>query len=96
MNSTSILDKVRYIPVLHFATLWWFAVDSLRYPGKINRAIRMLLTAIGCTLLSGIICFTLTWLPEWAVVACMFCCLYGVVVCTITSVRKEILQLSDK
>lgn len=42
------LDQVRYIPVLHFATLWLFAVDSLRYEGRIKRGMKMLLTLAGC------------------------------------------------
>ena len=96
MNCNSPLDKVRYIPVLHLATLWWFAVDSMRYQGWMNRAIRMCLTIMGCTLLSGIICVLFSWLPEWLLGICIFFCLYCTVIATIASVREEILKWHKK
>ena len=95
MNYINLLDKARYIPVLNLVTLLWFAVDSMRHHGWIKRAIKMFLTVVGCTLLSGIICAIFSWLPEWALGICIFCCLYGTVIVTITSVREEILTLRE-
>lgn len=96
MKGADFLDKVRFVPVLNLVTLWWFGVNSLRYPGWINRAIRMFFTMMGCTVLSGVVCAVFAWAPEWGLGLCVFCCLYGIVVATIYSVRDEILDLSAK
>ena len=96
MNGTKFLDKVRFVPVLNFATLWWFGVNSLRYPGWIKRALRMFGTMIGCTVLSQIPYAVFAWAPEWVMGLCFFGCVYGIVVATIYSVRDDILYLSAK
>lgn len=89
-------DKVRYIPGLNLVTLFVFAVDSLRYPGRISRAAKMYFTMVGYTLLSGIICTLLSWTPEWVLGIFFTCCLYGIVVGTVASVRNEILRLNSQ
>ena len=96
MNGIHLLDKVRFVPVLNLATLWWFGVSSLRYPGWISRAVKMFFTIVGCTILSGMVCAVFAWAPEWGMGLCVFCCLYGITVATIYSVRDEMLNISTK
>lgn len=94
MNWIRRLDKVRYIPILHLATLWMFGVDSLRYDGRIKRAIKMLLTVVGCILINSVILTVCSGMPEWFVIICMVGCFYGTVIAIITSIRDEILTLN--
>lgn len=96
MKGVSFLDRVRFVPVLNLATLWWFGVNSLRYPGWISRAAKMFLTMIGCTILGGIVGAVFAWAPEWFLGVYFFCCIYGITIAMIYSVRNDILLYSAK
>lgn len=88
------LDKVRYIPVLHLATLLLFGIDSLRYAGRLKRAWNMLLTLVGCITINTVVLTLCARLPDWAILLCLFGCGYGTVLAVILSVRDEILSLN--
>ena len=59
------LDRFRFIPVLNWATLLYYAVTSLRYPGGILRNLKAFAIGIGVMFLWAIVA---VFVPEHATV----------------------------
>ena len=87
-----MLDKLRFVPVLNLATLWWYAVDGMRYPGVLSRYAKLLGTVIVAVFGAGTIALITSWAPEWVKGCVMFLGLYGIVVAAIYSLRGDVLQ----
>ncbi|MBQ8555235.1 MAG: hypothetical protein IJ438_05095 [Clostridia bacterium] len=86
------IDKVRFIPVINFATMFYYASNSLRYPGKIARFAKMTFTAVGCTFLAGVIATIFLWAPVWVNGVIIAGFIYGTPVAVTYSIRADVQQ----
>ena len=96
MDWILLLDKVRYIPILHCATLWGFGVINFAYPGFIKRFLKMFLFIIVSTIISGMVGSVLSWGPDLLLGIGSMLCVYGIILSGILSIRDEILYLRKK
>lgn len=84
-------DKVRFVPLVNLVTLWCYGVESLRYPGKIERCAKLVGIVIGCLVIVSLVANLFLWAPDWVKGVLMILGLYGIVLGGIFAVRDDVL-----
>ena len=86
-----LLDKLRFVPIVNIITLLVYYIDSMRYPDKIRRIGRCVLTVFGSFFICSLIALLIDFAPIWIKGCVYFISYYVIILAGIHSVRNDIL-----